>query len=375
MHDFTERKIHEEQLQQYRNHLEELVKQRTIELESTNSRLTAEVNERMLAVQAANSSEEKYRILVENASQAIVVVQDGFLKFVNPKTLELSGYTEEELKLRYFLEIVAVEDRDVIASHYLRKLSNEIISEINPVRMKCKNGEIKWVELNVAAISWQGKPAVLNFLNDITERRLAEEKVRSSYEKLKNAMNNTIKVMSSIIELKDPYTAGHQSRVTELACAIAIEMDLSRQKVDGLRASSLVHDIGKITIPAEILSKPGALNEIEFVMIKKHSTVGYDILKQIDFDWPIAEIVLQHHERINGSGYPHGLTGDKMMLESKILAVADVIEAMSSHRPYRPSLGIEKALEEVSNNRGVLYDPAVVDTCTRIFREKAFTFA
>jgi HD-GYP domain-containing protein (c-di-GMP phosphodiesterase class II) len=151
-------------------------------------------------------------------------------------------------------------------------------------------------------------------------------------------------------------------------------MKLSREKIDGLRASSLVHDIGKITIPAEILSKPGKLNSIEFTMIQKHSRVGYDILKQIDFDWPLAEIVLQHHERMNGNGYPQKLGGDQIMIEARILAVADVIEAMSSHRPYRPALGEEKALDEIIQNRGILYDSEVVDICVNLFREKAFSF-
>jgi putative nucleotidyltransferase with HDIG domain len=250
----------------------------------------------------------------------------------------------------------------------------EAIPDISPIRISCKGQETKWAELNVVAIAWQGRPAVLNFLNDVTDRCEAEMKARRNYEKLQLAMQTTIKVMSSIVELKDPYTAGHQSRVTELACAIASEMHLEPERINGLRAACLVHDIGKITIPAEILSKPGMLNELEYVMIIKHSNVGYEILKQIEFDWPIAYIVLQHHERIDGSGYPDGLMGKDIMIEARILAVADVMEAMSSHRPYRPSLGIEKALQEISQNRGKLYDPEVVDTCIKLFREKAFAF-
>jgi PAS domain S-box-containing protein/putative nucleotidyltransferase with HDIG domain len=374
LHDITERKHTDEQLQQYREHLEDLVQRRTGELEIANVQLKEKIEERQAAIQAATASEERYRILVENASMAIVVVQDGFVKFVNPKSLEMTGYTQEDFESRYFLEFVSVEDRDVVASRYLRKLVGEMIPDTNPIRINCKNGTTKWAELNVVSIAWQGKPAVLNFLNDITERCEAEMKARHSFEKLQLAMQNTIKVMSSIVEMKDPYTAGHQSRVTALACAIAEEMKLPSEMVDGLRAACLVHDIGKITVPAEILSKPGTLNELEYVMIKRHTNVGYEILRQIEFEWPIAQIVLQHHERIDGSGYPNGLTGKDMMTESKILAVADVIEAMSSHRPYRPSLGVEKALEEITRNSGLLYDPEVVLSCMKLFREKAFAF-
>ncbi|OGO17736.1 MAG: hypothetical protein A2Z02_00090 [Chloroflexi bacterium RBG_16_48_7] len=374
LHDVTGRKLMDEQLQQYREHLEDLVKRRTGELENANQQLKERIEERQIAIQSAINSEEMYRVLVENASMAIVVVQDGFIRFVNPKALELTGYSQKELESRYFLEFVSTEDRDVVASHYLRKLVGEAIPDISPIRISCENQDIKWAELNVVSIAWQGRPAVLNFLNDVTDRCEAEMKARRNYEKLQLAMQTTIKVMSSIVELKDPYTAGHQSRVTKLACAIAAEMHLEPERIGGLRAACLVHDIGKITIPAEILSKPGMLNELEYVMIKKHSNVGYEILKQIEFEWPIAYIVLQHHERIDGSGYPDGLLGKDIITEARILAVADVIEAMSSHRPYRPSLGTEKALQEISQNRGILYDPEVVDTCIKLFREKAFAF-
>ncbi len=175
-----------------------------------------------------------------------------------------------------------------------------------------------------------------------------------------------------VVEMRDPYTAGHQRRVADLARSIASEMGLSKDQIDGIRTAGLIHDIGKISVPAEILSRPEKLTNLAFELIKTHAQSGYDILKDIEFPWPIARIVHEHHERMDGSGYPNGLTGDEIFLESRILAVADVVEAIASHRPYRPALGIEKALEEISQNRDILYDPEVVDACLRLFEEKGF---
>lgn len=179
--------------------------------------------------------------------------------------------------------------------------------------------------------------------------------------------------MASVVEIKDPYTAGHQKRVTRLASAIAEELGLPKEQIEGIRIAGLIHDIGKVSIPAEILSKPGRITDLEFSVIKTHSQAGYDILKTIEFPWPIAQIVLQHHERLNGSGYPQGLSGEEILLEARILGVADVVEAMASHRPYRPALGIDKALEEITQNRGILYDARVAEACLKLFADKGFT--
>jgi putative nucleotidyltransferase with HDIG domain len=173
--------------------------------------------------------------------------------------------------------------------------------------------------------------------------------------------------------MRDPYTAGHQRRVTVLACAIAEQMGISEEQFDGLRLAGLVHDIGKFNVPVEILNKPGRITETELNIIKTHAEAGYNVLKEIEFPWPVARIVLQHHERLDGSGYPQGLKDNGIMLEARILAVADVVEAMASHRPYRPALGIEVALEEITMNKGILYDPAVSDVCMRLFTEKGFS--
>jgi len=209
---------------------------------------------------------------------------------------------------------------------------------------------------------------------EIAERKQAQEELRQSYIRLEKALEGTIHTLVSAIEMRDPYTAGHQRQVTELVCAIAKEMGLPREQIEGLRMASLIHDIGKITVPAEILSKPGRLNDLEWGMIKAHPQVGYDILKTIDLPWPVAQIVLQHHERMDGSGYPAGLSGEGIILEARILAVADVVEAMASHRPYRPAHGIDMALGEISQNRGVLYDPGVVKACVKLFTKKGFAF-
>jgi PAS domain S-box-containing protein len=209
---------------------------------------------------------------------------------------------------------------------------------------------------------------------DITERKQAEEAVKRSYEQLKETLHATVNALASTVETKDQYTAGHQPRVTQLACAIAEEMGLPAEQIEGIRMAASIHDLGKVLVPAEILNKPGPLTEIQYEMIKMHPQAGYDILKGIKFPWPVAEIVLQHHEMMDGSGYPQGLTGKEIMLEARILMVANVIEAMNSHRPYRPAFDMKVALEEISKNRGVLYDQQVVDACIRLITEKAFAF-
>lgn len=200
------------------------------------------------------------------------------------------------------------------------------------------------------------------------------EELTQKLEMLQSCMEGTVRALAATAEARDPYTAGHQRRVASLACAIARETGLPEEEIDGLRIAGTLHDLGKVSVPVEILNKPGRITEIEFNIIKTHPQVSYDILKEIKFPWPIAQIALQHHERLDGSGYPLGLWGENILWESRILAVADVVEAMHSHRPYRPALGIEKALEEISQNRGILYDPHAVDVCTRLFRKEMFKF-
>lgn len=199
-------------------------------------------------------------------------------------------------------------------------------------------------------------------------------KNRRLLEDLRKMMDGTVHAIALTVEMRDPYTAGHQRRVSQLAVAISEEMGLSEDEVEGIRISGLLHDIGKISVPAEILNKPGKISESEFNIIKAHTQVGYEILKGVEFPWPVAQIALQHHERLNGSGYPSGLSGDEILFEAKIMGVADVVEAMSAHRPYRPALGLDKALEEISQKQGSLYDAEAVAACLKVFKEKGFKF-
>jgi putative nucleotidyltransferase with HDIG domain len=217
-----------------------------------------------------------------------------------------------------------------------------------------------------------GRTAFVCAVRDITERRRSREELVRSAQTLRRTMEGVIDAMSSAVERRDPYTAGHQRRVARLAVAIAAEMGLDEHTIDGIRLAAGVHDVGKISVPAEILSKPGRLLEGEFSLIKAHPEVGAEILRSIEFSWPIADIVIEHHERLDGTGYPHGLRGSEVRLEPRIIAVADVVEAMASHRPYRPSLGIEAALKEIETYAGLLYDSKVAHVCLRLFRERGF---
>ena len=207
---------------------------------------------------------------------------------------------------------------------------------------------------------------------DIVKRTQVEDKLQNILNSRRNAISMTIQVLVSAIEVRDPYTAGHQKRVANLARAIATEMGLLPEKIEGIRMAGYIHDIGKLSIPAEILSKPTKLSEMEFALIKEHARSGYEILKDVESPWSLAEMVYQHHERMDGSGYPRKLQADDIIIEARILAVADVVEAMASNRPYRPSLGIEPALTEIEKNKRIFYDEAVVDACIRLFREKCF---
>ena len=201
-----------------------------------------------------------------------------------------------------------------------------------------------------------------------------DRKLKQAYKKLQKIIEGTANIITKVVETRDPYSTGHQQRVSKLAMAIAQEMKLPQDKIEGIKIASLVHDIGKVNLPTEIISKPSKLIEVEFNLIKNYPKVGYDILKKVDFPWPIAEIVLQHQEKIDGSGYPGGLKGDKICIEAKILGVANVVEAMSSYKSYRPALSIDEALTEIVKNKNIIFDPEVVDACLKLFKEKGFKF-
>jgi PAS domain S-box-containing protein len=458
-----------------------------------------DITDRKRVEEALRESEEKYRILFENAGEAIFVAQDGKLVFVNPMTATIMGYSNEELASRPFVNFIHQDDRDFVMDRYVRRLKGENIPRRYFFRVLHKDGGFRWVDLDVVLINWQGKPATLNFMTNITERKQAEEKekerqtllrmagekaklggwivnlednrvtwsdevaaihetpagysplveqgisfytpewkeritevftdcaqkgisydeemeiitaggkriwvrtigeavkndagkilkvqgafqditerkqteknLQDTLESLRKSFATTIQVMVAAVESRDPYTAGHQIRSADLARAIATEMGLPKEKIDGIRMAGSIHDIGKLSIPSEILTKPTKLTSLEFSLIKEHPQKGFELLKDVESPWPLAQIVYQHHERMDGSGYPRQLKGEEIILEARILAVADVVEAMSSHRPYRPSLGLNPALAEIEKNRGTLYDAEAVDACLRLFREKGF---
>lgn len=201
-----------------------------------------------------------------------------------------------------------------------------------------------------------------------------DKKLKQTDKKLQKIIEDIADIITKVVELRDPYSIGHLQRVSKLAMAIAQEMKLPQDKIEGIKIASLVHDIGKVNLPSEIVRKPGKLIEVEFNLIKNHPKISYDLLKKIDFPWPIAEIVFQHQEKIDGSGYPRGLKGDEICIEAKILGVANVVEAMSSYRSYRPALIIDEALNEINKNKNIIFDPEVVDACIKLFKEKGFKF-
>jgi PAS domain S-box-containing protein len=332
------------------------------------------ITERKQAEEALRGSEEKYRLLVDNANDAIFIAQDGRIKFPNPRTLEILGYSAEELSEIPYASLVHPEDSSLLEEIGQKMAKGKPGSANFSLRVRNRGGNEIWAAISSVPIMWEENPATLNFLRDITLQKKAEGELNETIKKLRKITGATIQAMAQTVEVRDPYTAGHQRRVADLARAIATTMGLQASQIDGIRMAGAIHDIGKISVPAEILSKPGLLTPIEFSLIKTHPQVGYEILKDIEFPWNIAQMVLQHHERLDGSGYPNGLLGEQILLEARIIAVADVVEAMASHRPYRPAVGMDKALDEISTKRGRVYDPEVVDACFKLFKEQRFSF-
>ena len=324
------------------------------------------------ALQALRTSEERFALAVQGANDGIWdwdIQQDSL--YWSPRMKELLGYADDELDVNFdtFEAALHPDDREHTKAIIEARLKDGKLYAADH-RLRTKSGEYRWFHVRGQVVSDEaGNPVrMIGSTADITGRKQAEERLHRTLQGIIEALGQTA-------ETRDLYTAGHQKRVTQLACAIAKEMGLSEEHIEGIRIAGLVHDIGKMSIPAEILSKPSRLSEMEYGLIKAHPQIACDILKNIDFPWPVAQIVLQHHERMDGSGYPQGLKGEQILLESRILAVADVVEAMASHRPYRPALGINKALEEIAQNKGSLYDPVVAATCLQLFEKKTFSFA
>jgi PAS domain S-box-containing protein len=304
--------------------------------------------------------------MLDGASDSIFLHDvEGHFIYLNEAAYKSRGYTKEELLAKDIFALPTPEDaaaRGERLSELLEK--GEVIFESAHFR---KDGSIMPVEIQARVFDLDDHRLILSAARDITERKQALDKMRQ-------ALHGTVMALANTVEIKDPYTAGHQRRVAQLTCAMARELGWSPDRVEGMQVLSFLHDMGKIAVPAEILNKPGKISPTEFSLIKVHPQMGYDILKDIAFPWPVVQGILQHHERQDGSGYPMGLTGGAITPEAKILAVADVVEAMASHRPYRPALGVDQALEEITKNKGKLYDPEAVDVCAQLFTKKDFRF-
>ncbi len=357
--------------------------------------ISRDVTERKRSEKALQESDQRYRAFIAHSSEGIwrleleqpvstslpeeeqirQMIDNAFVAECNEATARMYGFEKAEdftgTRLSDFASLDDPLDRQLF-SGFIR--SGYSLSDMESHRMD-RQGQDRWFSNSLTGVIENG------FLvrgwgvrRDITERKQAEESLAKSYEALRRTLDGSIKSIAKMVEMKDPYTAGHQQRVAELASAIAGEMGLSIEQVKVIYLAGLIHDIGKFYVPADILSKPGKLTAIELAMIRTHSQGSYDILTEIEFPWPLAKIAWQHHERLDGSGYPQGLKGDEILPEAKILAVSDVVEAMASYRPYRPALGIDRALEEIERNRGILYGVEASDICLKLFREKGFNF-
>jgi PAS domain S-box-containing protein/putative nucleotidyltransferase with HDIG domain len=315
-------------------------------------------------------SEERFRGYFQSGliGAAITLPDKGIIE-VNDKLCEVLGYDREELLHLDWASLTHPDDLAADVAMFDRVLSGERDSYVLDKRFIRKCGATAYCTISVSAVRRADRSVdyIVAVIQDVSERKLAQETLHT-------ALTATVEAIAATIETRDPYTAGHQRSVADLATAIAREMGLPADTIEGIRFGALIHDLGKIQVPAELLSKPTRLSPIEMELIKTHPQAGYEIVKEIKFPWPVAAMVHQHHERLDGTGYPLGLKGDEIALEARIIAVADTVEAMSAHRPYRPGLGIDLALQEIQDKRGSWFEPAAVDACVRLFREKGFTF-
>ncbi|WP_370979451.1 HD domain-containing phosphohydrolase [Agaribacterium sp. ZY112] len=316
---------------------------------------------------------EQHELLFEHTFEYAAVGichgdKNGCFIRANKKLEEIWGYSKEEIKGMSFKDVSHPDDIEETANHKNSLLAGEADNFSMEKRYIRKNGEIMWANLTVSLVKRpdQSPDYFIGVIEDITEKRHAIEETKRLTQKVKRTFVETVAALSQAMELRDPYTAGHQEQVSELAVAIAKEMGLDEETVEGLRIGSLLHDIGKLYIPSELLCRPGRLNPEEFALIKTHSKVGAEIISHIDMPWPITEMVLQHHERLDGSGYPHGLSGEAIVLEARIIAVADTIQAMCGHRPYRPAKSVESALNVIQQGKANIYDAAVVDAALNV---------
>ena len=320
-------------------------------------------------------SELRYRRLFETAQDGILILDfdSGLIKDANPFITNLLGYTREELIDQELWEIGFIIDKTMALKAFTTIQEKGYVRYEN-LPLRHKNGDIREVEFVSNAYHVGGNKVIQCNIRDITEKKKLEEENLKFQHLMSVSLHQMIETLANVIVARDSYTAGHQKRVANLASAIAAKLNLPLHTIEGIELSALIHDIGKIAVPAEILTKPSKLSDFELAMLRNHVQTGYDILKNMNFPWNLAQIILEHHERVDGSGYPNGLKGDSICEEARIIAVADTVEAISSDRPYRKSKGIEAALEEITMNRGILYDDRVVDACLDVFKEDHFEF-
>lgn len=331
---------------------------------------------RKTAIRGLEREKLYWQKLFENSPDGIVICdKEQVITNSNPVFCNMFGYSLNEVIGKPLDSLITNTSEDLIEAESLtsRVIQGDTVF-CQRIRYK-KDGTPFHVSISGLPFMVGDQKVIFAIYRDITARKEAEFKLQEKNRQLEDSIKDTVETMARMAEFRDPYTSGHQNRVADLAKAIAIEMGYDKSSAEGIRIAGIIHDIGKIKIPSEILTKPGKISDIEFRLIKEHPVIGWDILKNIDFPWPVAKMVIQHHERIDGSGYPHGLKKEDILMGSRILSVADVVEAMSSHRPYRAGLGIEVTLCEIDEKKGILYDEDVVKACLTLFRDKGFAFS
>jgi PAS domain S-box-containing protein/putative nucleotidyltransferase with HDIG domain len=324
-------------------------------------------------------SEANYKRLIEGLSGDYFIFRhdiNGVLTYISPTVKETMGYTSQECKGLSYGDFLTPNPINAIVDEYTNSTLNGTPPPMYEVEVYAKDKTKKFLQISEHPLFDENENIIgaEGIAHNITLQKITQFLEEEAVKKFHDGMVDMIKAFSMAIEKRDSYTAGHQTRVSELAVLIANKLGWDKNRIEGLKLGALVHDIGKIAVPIEILSKPGQLLPIEFSLIQIHAQVGFDILKDIEFPWPIAQMIHQHHERIDGSGYPLGLKGDEMIEEAKILAIADVVEAVASHRPYRPALGIDAAIKEIKNGQGTLYDSYIVDICIEVLGENRNLF-
>ncbi|HPD96705.1 MAG TPA: PAS domain S-box protein [Synergistales bacterium] len=334
-----------------------------------------DISDRKNAEEALRRSEERYRAIIEQQRDIIVrFTPDWNITFANEAYCRYYGLTADKALGRSFLSHIPETDRGKTIKH-LQGLSKENPVEKTEEVTILPSGETRWQQwIDTALFDSSGNIVEYQSVGrDITDRVLMEDSLRQSTEKLEKTLDDTVRLLAGTMRIRDVYTADHQEGVARLAKAIAEEMGFSDERVKGIWVAGMIHDIGKLYIPGEILNKPTSLSNLEYEIVKRHAEVGAETLQEVSFPWPVSRIVGQHHERLDGSGYPNGLVGDEILEETRILSVADVVEAMRSHRPFRAAYSLDKALDTVREGSGKIFDERVVASCLKIF-EKGFEF-